>query len=148
MFEIWGYASALHFERGFPMSLKLSSRNIDGVKIIECSGRIVFGDEATQLREMVKKELAENSRIVLNLGNVSYIDSGGIGTLVSLFTSARNAGGDIKLANLTKRVGDLLQITKLITVFESYDDEQKAANAFGTSLRGAVSAMSSRRETA
>jgi anti-sigma B factor antagonist len=130
------------------MSLKLSSRNIDGVKVIECSGRIVFGDEATQLREMVKKELAENSRIVLNLGNVSYIDSGGIGTLVSLFTSARNAGGDIKLANLTKRVGDLLQITKLITVFESYDDEQKAANAFGTSLRGAVSAMSSRRETA
>jgi anti-sigma B factor antagonist len=130
------------------MALKITSRTIDGVKVIDCSGRIVFGDEASQLREAIKKELSENNRIVMNLGNVSYIDSGGIGTLVSLFTSARNAGGDIKLANLTKRVGDLLQITKLITVFESYDDEQKAVNAFGTSLRGAVSVMSSRRETA
>jgi anti-sigma B factor antagonist len=130
------------------MALKITSRTIDGVKVIDCSGRIVFGDEASQLRETIKKELSENNRIVMNLGNVSYIDSGGIGTLVSLFTSARNAGGDIKLANLTKRVGDLLQITKLITVFESYDDEQKAVNAFGTSLRGAVSVMSSRRETA
>ena len=130
------------------MALKITSRTIDGVKVIDCSGRIVFGDEASQLRETIKKELSENNRIVMNLGNVSYIDSGGIGTLVSLFTSARNAGGDIKLANLTKRVGDLLQITKLITVFESYDDEQKAVNAFGTSLRGAVSIMSSRRETA
>ena len=130
------------------MALKLTSRTIDNVKVIDCAGRIVFGDEASQLREMVKKELGENNRIVLNLGDVSYIDSGGIGTLVSLFTSARNAGGDIKLANLTKRVGDLLQITKLITVFESYDDVQKAANAFGTSLRGAVSVMTSRRETA
>jgi len=130
------------------MALKLTFRTIDGVKVVECAGRIVFGDEASQLREAIKKELAENNRIVLNLGNVSYIDSGGIGTLVSLFTSARNAGGDIKLANLTKRVGDLLQITKLITVFESYDDEQKAVNAFGTSLRGAVSAMASRRESA
>jgi len=130
------------------MALKITSRTIDGVRVIDCSGRIVFGDEASQLRETIKKELSENNRIVMNLGNVSYIDSGGIGTLVSLFTSARNAGGDIKLANLTKRVGDLLQITKLITVFESYDDEQKAVNAFGTSLRGAVSVMSSRRETA
>src|SRR5438067_13073887 len=130
------------------MSLRISSRTIDGVKVIDCVGRIVFGDEASQLRETVKRELTENNRLVLNLGDVSYIDSGGIGTLVSLFTSARNAGGDIKLANLTKRVGDLLQITKLITVFESYDDVQKAANAFGTSLRGAVSVMTSRRETA
>ena len=130
------------------MALKITSRTVDGVKVVDCAGRIVFGDEASQLRDTIKKELSENNRIVLNLANVSYIDSGGIGTLVSLFTSARNAGGDIKLVNLTKRVGDLLQITKLITVFESYDDEQKAVNAFGTSLRGAVSVMSSRRETA
>jgi len=130
------------------MALKITSRTVDGVKVVDCAGRIVFGDEASQLRDTIKKELSENNRIVLNLANVSYIDSGGIGTLVSLFTSARNAGGDIKLVNLTKRVGDLLQITKLITVFESYDDEQKAVNAFGTSLRGAVSVMASRRETA
>ena len=130
------------------MSLKLSARTVDGVKIFDCSGRIVFGDEASQLRETIKKELAENNRLVLNLANVSYIDSGGIGTLVSLFTTARNAGGDIKLLNLTKRVGDLLQITKLITVFETYDDEKKAVSAFGTSSRGSVSTMASRRETA
>ena len=126
------------------MALKLSARTIEGVKVIDCVGRIVFGDEASQLRETVKRELAENNRLVLNLGEVSYIDSGGIGTMVSLFTTARNAGGDIKLANLTKRVGDLLQITKLITVFESYDDEQKAAKAFNASPRGSVTTMSHR----
>ena len=129
------------------MSLKISSRTIDGVKVIDCVGRIVFGDEASQLRETVKRELTENNRLVLNLGEVSYIDSGGIGTLVSLFTTARNAGGDIKLANLTKRVGDLLQITKLITVFESYDDEQKAASAFQSAPRASVATVP-RRETA
>jgi anti-sigma B factor antagonist len=130
------------------MSLKINARTIDGVRIFDCSGRIVFGDEASQLREIIKKELAENNKIVLNLANVSYIDSGGIGTMVSLFTSARNAGGDIKLMNLTKRVGDLLQITKLITVFESYDDEQKAVKAFATPPHGTVSTMASRRESA
>ncbi|HET9743802.1 MAG TPA: STAS domain-containing protein [Terriglobales bacterium] len=112
------------------MSLKLSSRNVDGVTVLDCAGRIVFGDEASELRELVKKELARNPKIVLNLSGVTYIDSGGIGTLVGLYTSARNAQGDIKLVHLTKRVSDLLQITKLITVFESYDDESKAVNAF------------------
>jgi len=129
------------------MPLKLSSRTVNGVKIIDCSGRIVFGDEASQLRESIKKDLPENNRIVLNLANVNYIDSGGIGTMVSLYTSARNAGGDIKLLHLTKRVGDLLQITKLITVFESYDDEQKAVNAFSSAPRTNGSTMT-RRETA
>lgn len=129
------------------MPLKINSRQLEGVTVIECAGRIVFGDEASQLREIVKKEIAENSRIVLNLGEVTYIDSGGIGTLVSLFTTARNAGGDIKLANLTKRVKDLLQITKLITVFESYDDVQKALNAF-SAKREKVAVIRSKRESA
>ena len=127
------------------MSLKLSARIADGVKIIDCNGRIVFGEEASQLRDTIKKDLAQNNRIVLNLANVNYIDSGGIGTMVSLFTSARNAGGDIKLLHLTKRVGDLLQITKLITVFESYDDEQKAVKAFSSAARASGA---SHRETA
>src|SRR5438105_5847364 len=105
------------------MALKVTSRTVDGVKVIDCVGRIVFGDEASHLRETVKRELTDNNRVVLNLGEVSYIDSGGIGTLVSLFTTARNAGGDIKLANLTKRVGDLLQITKLITRSEEHTSE-------------------------
>jgi anti-sigma B factor antagonist len=134
-------------QAGAFMSLKINSRTFGDVNVIDCAGRIVFGDEASQLRETIKKQLLANSRIVLNLADVNYIDSGGIGTLVSLFTSARNAGGDIKLLHLTKRVGDLLQITKLITVFESYDDEQKAVSAFHSAPRGNVATMS-RRETA
>jgi anti-sigma B factor antagonist len=144
-FSTWEYAFRL-IARAY-MSLKINTRPLEGITVIDCAGRIVFGDEASQLREVVKKEIAENSRIVLNLGEVTYIDSGGIGTLVSLFTTARNAGGDIKLANLTKRVGDLLQITKLITVFESYDDVQKAVKAF-SAKREKVAVMKSRRETA
>jgi anti-sigma B factor antagonist len=130
------------------MSLRLASSNDQGVTVIDCSGRIVFGEEAGQLRDLVKKILAENSRVVLNLGEVSYIDSGGIGTLVSLFTTARNAGGDIKLLHLTKRVGDLLQITKLITVFETYDDQKAAVNAFNTPVRSSALGIGSRRESA
>src|SRR5205807_9338190 len=95
-----------------------------------CNGRIVFGEEASALRETIKSLLSENKQIVLNLGGVSYIDSGGLGILVSLYTSARSAGGDIKLANLTQRVGDLLQITKLLTIFEVCEGEQKAVESF------------------
>ena len=112
------------------MSLKLNERKVGDVTVVDCEGRIVFGEESISLRDKVKAILPNSRKIVLNLASVNYIDSGGIGILVSLFTSARNAGGDIKLANLTKRVGDLLQITKLLTVFDVFDDEQHAVNAF------------------
>jgi anti-sigma B factor antagonist len=112
------------------MQLKLSTKTKDGILIFECSGRIVFGEESTLLREKVKKALSENNRILLNLGDISYIDSGGLGTLVALRTSAQNAGGTIKLASLTKRVGDLLQVTKLLTVFDVYDSEAEAVESF------------------
>jgi anti-sigma B factor antagonist len=112
------------------VQLKLSTRTIDGIVIVDCSGRLVFGEESGSLRDMVKQLLATNKRIVLNLSGVTYIDSGGLGTLVALYTSARTAGGSVRLANLTKRVGDLLQVTKLLTVFEVYDSEEKAVQAF------------------
>jgi len=112
------------------LHLKLSNRNEHGILVVDCVGRIVFGDESGYLRDTVKQMLLENKRIVLNLGEVSYIDSGGLGTLVALYTSATSAGASIKLANLTKRVGDLLQVTKLLTVFEVYDSEEKAVEAF------------------
>jgi len=112
------------------MALKISTRDVNGITVIDLSGRIVFGDEAAMLRDKVKSLVPINSRLILNLSQVSYIDSGGIGTMVSLFTTARAAGGDIKLVNLTKRVGDLLQITKLITVFETFDNENQAVQAF------------------
>lgn len=112
------------------MQLRLASRSIDGVTIIDCQGRILFGDESIALREFVKDHLKGNRNIVINLAGVNYIDSGGLGTLVGLFTSARNAGGQIKLANLTNRVGELLQLTKLVTVFEVYGNEVLAAKSF------------------
>ncbi len=113
------------------MQLRLSTRTVDAILVVDCSGRIVFGEESAVLRDTVKNLIAENQRIVLNLGGVNYIDSGGLGTLVALFTTARNAGGAVKLANLTQRVGDLLQVTKLLTVFEVFDSEEAAAQSFG-----------------
>jgi anti-sigma B factor antagonist len=82
------------------------------------------------LREFVKEQLKANPQVVINLADVNYIDSGGLGTLVGLYTSARGAGGVVKLANLTHRVGELLQVTKLLTVFEVYDSEITAARSF------------------
>lgn len=113
------------------MQLKLTKRTVDGILVIGCSGRIVLGEESSLMRDEVKKTLQDGiKRIVLNLGEVSYIDSSGLGTLVALHTTALNAGATIKLANLTKRVGDLLQVTKLLTVFEVHPSEYEALEAF------------------
>jgi anti-sigma B factor antagonist len=108
------------------MQLKVTSRKVDGILVIECTGRIVFGEESTLVREVVKQAIPDNKRIVINLAEVSYIDSGGLGTLVALHTSALNGGTTIKLASLTKRVGDLLQLTKLLTVFDVCNSEAEA----------------------
>ena len=112
------------------MQLKLDTRTIDDVVVIDASGKIVFGEESSQLRDTVKKLITEHKKIVLNLAGTNYIDSGGLGTLVSLYTSANTAGASLKLANLTQRIGDLLQVTKLLTVFDVYDSEQKAIDSF------------------
>ena len=79
------------------MQLKLSTRTVDGVTVVDCGGRIVFGDESALLRDTVKTLIGQNPQIVLNLAGVTYIDSGGLGTLVALYTTARNAGGAVKL---------------------------------------------------
>jgi len=113
------------------MQLKLTKRTVDAILAIEANGRIVFGEESSLLREEVKRAIADGQkRIVLNLGEVNYIDSGGLGTLVALHIAAHNAGGTIKLANLNKRVGDLMQVTKLLTVFEVHNSEYEALEAF------------------
>jgi anti-sigma B factor antagonist len=112
------------------MALKLTNHDAGEVIVVACSGRIVFGEEAADLRDVVKSLLQRSKQIVIDLSGVSYIDSGGLGTLVGLYTSARNMGGEIKLANLTQRVHDQLQITKLITIFDCYNSEQAAVNAF------------------
>jgi anti-sigma B factor antagonist len=115
------------------MQLRMSTRTLHGAMVVDCSGRLVFGEESASLRDTVKKLLAESPKVVLNLHDINQIDSGGLGTLVSLFTTARNAGGAIKLARLSQRVGDLLQVTKLFTIFEVFDDEEKAAQSFNKS---------------
>ena len=113
------------------MQLKVTKRTVDGILAIECSGRIVLGEESSTLRDDVKKALNDGAkRIVLNLGEVNYIDSSGLGTLVALHTTAHTAGASIKLANLTKRVGDLMQVTKLLTVFEVHPSEYEALESF------------------
>jgi len=112
------------------MTLKTDTRTDGGVTIVSCNGRITFGDEAMALRENLKKILAESRQVVLNLAGVTYIDSGGLGTLVGVYSSARAAGADIKLTGLGQRLRDVLQITKLVTVFEVYETEQQAVDAF------------------
>jgi anti-sigma B factor antagonist len=112
------------------MTLALATQTKDGILVVDCSGRIVSGEETSLLRGTVKKAISENPRIVLNLGAVDYIDSGGLSTLVALRTSAQNAGGAIKLTSLTKRVSDLLQMTKLLTIFDVYNSEAEALESF------------------
>jgi anti-sigma B factor antagonist len=112
------------------MTLKMDTKTTDGIIVVSCAGRIVFGDEAAALRAKLKSILAENKKVILNLSEVNYIDSGGLGTLVGVYSSARASGADVKLAGLGQRVKDVLQITKLVTVFEVYDTEQKALAAF------------------
>ena len=112
------------------MQLRMSTRSMQGVLVVDCIGRLVFGEESASLRSKVKELLAQSPNLVLNLHDVNYIDSGGLGTLVSVYTSARGAGGAVKLASLSQRVGDLLQITKLLTIFEVFDDAEAAAKSF------------------
>ena len=113
------------------MSMKVATRQVDGVTVLDLSGRITLGEGSVTLRDAVHDVLAKGSKhILLNLGNITYIDSSGIGELVSAFTSVKNSGGELKLLNLTRKVHDLLQITKLYTVFDIKDDEASAISSF------------------
>ncbi len=113
------------------MSVKLTTRQVGDVTVVDAVGRITLGEGASTFRDTVR-ELASkgHKKMLLNLAEVSYIDSSGIGEMVSGFTTVANQGGQLKLLNLTKRVKDLLQITKLYTVFEVFDDEAAAIRSF------------------
>src|SRR6516162_10320109 len=111
--------------------MKASTRQVDGVTIVDLSGRITLGEGSVVLRDTVKDLVGKGQKkILLNLGDVTYIDSSGIGELVSGFTTVTNSGGMLKLLNLNKRVKDLLQITKLYTVFDVHEDEAGAIRSF------------------
>ena len=113
------------------MALKIASREVDGVAVLDLSGRITLGEGSVQLREAVRGLIGKGKKhILLNMGNVDYIDSSGLGELVSAFTTAKNQQADVKLLNLTRKVHDLLQLTKLYTVFDIKDDEASAIASF------------------
>lgn len=113
------------------MSVKITNRQVGDVTVIDASGRITLGEGSSTVRDTIRDLTANGKKkLLLNLGDVTYIDSSGIGELVSGFTSVTNQGGQLKLLNLTKRVQELLQITKLYTVFEVFDDEAAAVRSF------------------
>jgi len=110
--------------------LKLSTRQVEGVIIVDCYGHLVFGDETSLLRQQVKGLLSTNPQIVLNLRDLTFLDSSGMGALIELFTSAQRAGGCLKLANLGRNIRDALTVTKLMVVFEAFPDEFAAVASF------------------
>jgi len=113
------------------MALQIDTRDVAHVSILDIEGRIVLGDEIHQLRDAVRDLLAQGKKkIILNLAEVDYIDSSGVGELVGCFTTVRNAGGELKLLNLTQKVHDVLYVTKLYTVFDIKDDEFHAVKSF------------------
>lgn len=114
------------------MSLKMRTREVNGIIITDLSGQITLGEASAAIRDEIRDQLENKfNKILLNLGDVTYIDSAGLGELTAAYTSVKNRGGELKLLNLTKRVHDLLQITKLYTVFDVHDDEKKAIASFG-----------------
>jgi anti-sigma B factor antagonist len=113
------------------VSMKATTRQVNEVTVVDLSGRITLGEGCSQLRDLIRDLLTKgHTKILLNLADVTYIDSSGIGELVSGFTAVSNKGGQLKLLNLTKKVHDLLQITKLLTVFDVHEDEAKAVASF------------------
>ena len=113
------------------MALSIDSREVAHVTILDVRGRIVLGEEIHSLRDAVRNLIADGKKkIILNLADVDYIDSSGVGELVGAFTTVRNAGGELKLLNLTQKVHDVLHVTKLYTVFDIRDDEFTAVKSF------------------
>ncbi|HWC75958.1 MAG TPA: STAS domain-containing protein [Blastocatellia bacterium] len=111
--------------------MDIKERVVDGVSVLDLSGKIVLGEGDVQVRERIKDLLADGQRrILLNLADVTYIDSAGLGGLISAYTTTKREGGQLKLVNLTKRLQDLLAITKLITVFDTYENESDALATF------------------
>jgi anti-sigma B factor antagonist len=117
------------------MSLKLTSSEVEGVSLVALNGRIILGEESTALREKLKSLIAAgNKKIVLNMSEVTYIDSSGLGALVAAHLSAKTAGASIRLCNLGQKFHEVMQMTKLLTVFDVYDTESAAVASFPTSL--------------
>ena len=112
------------------MALNTTTTRRDGVIVVYLSGAIYFGEESASLRILVKDLLTKSREIVLDLGDVTYIDSGGLGTLMGLYASARKIGGNIKLARVDRQANEVLRITKVLTLFEVFDKAENAVASF------------------
>jgi anti-sigma B factor antagonist len=112
------------------MALNITTSKTGDIVVVNLSGAIFFGEESASLRTVVKDLLTKSNHIVLDLGDVTYIDSGGLGTLVALYASARKIGGDIRLARVGRRPTEVLQMTKLVTLFEVFDKTENAIASF------------------
>jgi anti-sigma B factor antagonist len=113
------------------VALKMTNREVDGVSVVALDGRIVLGEESNALREKVKSLIAEGKKkVVLNMANITFIDSAGLGTLVAAHHSAKSQGAALKLAHLGSKFQEVLQITKLLTVFDVYNSEAEAVASF------------------
>ena len=113
------------------MALTIASRQVDGVTVVDLSGRITLGEGSVQLRDAIRDLISKGQKnILLNLADVNYIDSSGLGELVSAYTTSKNQEASLKLLSLTKKVKDVLQLTKLYTVFDIYDDEASAIGSY------------------
>jgi len=117
------------------MSIRMTNTEVDGVSVVELDGRIVLGEESNSLREKLKSLIAEGKKkIVLNMAEIKYIDSTGLGTLVAAHLSAKNQGASMRLCHLGKKFHEVMQLTKLLTVFDVYDTEAAAVSSFQSSL--------------
>lgn len=111
--------------------MRIDTRTVNGITVLDVHGKVTIGEGSAEIRNKVRELLQNGSKkILLNLGDVNYIDSTGIGELVSSYTTMTNQGGELKLLHLTKKIRELLAITKLLTVFDTFDDEQKAIASF------------------
>jgi len=111
--------------------MKLSTRTVDTVTIVDLGGKLILGEDTEQFRNRMREVIQSGAKkILLNMGNVNYIDSSGVGELVRAYASAGSQGGQLKLLGLTKKIHDLLMVTKLLTVFETYENEKQAMESF------------------
>ena len=111
--------------------MKLSTRTVDAVTIVDLGGKLILGEDTEQFRTRMREVIQSGAKkILLNMGNVNYIDSSGVGELVRAYASAGSQGGQLKLLGLTKKIHDLLMVTKLLTVFETYENEKQAMESF------------------
>jgi anti-sigma B factor antagonist len=121
------------------MAIRMTMSEVEGVSVVELVGRLVIGEESTSVREKMKSLLADGKKkIVLNMANVKYIDSTGLGTLVGAHVSANTQGASVRLCNLGQKFHDVLQMTKLLTVFDVYDTQAAAVASFRMSVSGAA----------